>query len=488
MKWFRIAAASLPVGLLLVLPGLALAAPLPTTANIAVTDKVTPAVVRPGQDATLTVTARNAGFLPADGVRVAVPLPARLAVTRATAGRGAFDGLVWTVGALPVGATATLTLLVRGAEPATATVAAALVASTPADGDDRDDLATAALKVDGTKGRADLALAARVEPGKAEVGDPVTYAVTITNKGPDPAAGVEVADPVLTGSVLTSAASVGTVTGAAPAGGPVATAARWRVGTLAAGASATWTVRAPATVAWRGNPGLLVSQSSAADPVPADNVARIAPAVAAANLTLTRDVSNLTPTLGGEVEVTLTAANAGPDLARQVTVADPLGRGLVFESARYAAGGYDEESGRWVIGDLAAGTEQTLTLLARVAATGSIPSRATIEGTPRDPDLAGNTVETVLTAGGDPPAPAVQFRAGFPLPYTQIRLSMVEATIVGGLLFAGGVVLLLLRREPQPGPQPVRTRPSGGAWSAASPGQRSRTPGPGRHAAPDRSR
>jgi uncharacterized repeat protein (TIGR01451 family) len=279
--------------------------------------------------------------------------------------------------------------------------------------------------------------------------------------------------------VLTSAASAGTVTGAVPGGGPI----RWRVGTLAAGATATWTVRASATVAWRGNPGLLVTQSSAADPVAADNVARVAPVVAAANLTLTRDVSNLTPTLGGEVEVTLTAANAGPDLARQVTVADPLGRGLVFESARYAAGSYDEESGRWVIGDLAPGTEETLTLLARVAATGSIPSRATIEGTPRDPDVAGNAVETLLTAGGDPPAPAPLFRAGFPLPYTQIRLSMMEATIVGGLLIAGGLVLLLLLRG-----QPVRTRPWVGAWSAASPGQRSRTPGPGRHAAPDRSR
>jgi len=443
VKWFRIAAASLPVGLLLVLPALALAAPLPTTANIAVTGKVTPAVVRPGQDATLTVTARNAGFLPANGVRVAVPLPSRLAVTRATADRGAFDGLAWTVGALPVRAAATLTLLVRGAGPATVTTAAALIASTPADGDERDDLATAALRVDGTKGRADLALTARVEPAAVGVGDPVTYAVTITNKGPDPAAGVEVADPVLTGSVLTSVASAGTVAGPVPGGGPVATAARWRVGTLAPGASATWTVRAPATVAWRGNPGLLVTQSSAADPVAGDNVVRVAPLVAGADLTLTRDVSNLTPMFGGEVEVTLTAANAGPDLARQVTVADPPGRGLVFVSARYATGRYDEEGGRWVIGDLAPGTEATLTLLARVATTGPIASRATIEGTPGDPDVAGNTVETVLTASGDPPAPAPVFRAGFPLPYTQIRLSTMEATMVGGLLIAGGVVLLL---------------------------------------------
>ncbi|MEV4621233.1 DUF11 domain-containing protein [Asanoa sp. NPDC049573] len=477
MRWFRFAAASLLVGLLLVLPAPALAVPLPATANIAVTGHVTPAVVKPGRDATLTVTARNAGFLPATGVRVAVPLPSRLTVTRATADHGAFDGLVWTVGALPVGAAAKLTLLTRGAEPTTVTAAAALVASTPVDGDQRDDLATAPLRIDGKRGRADLALAARVEPAAVPVGTPVSYAVTITNKGPDPAAGVEVADPVLTGSVLTSATSAGTVTGPAPGGGPVATAARWRVGTLAAGASATWTVHAPATLGWSGSPRLLVTQSSADDPVAGDNVARVAPTVAGADLTLTRDVSNLTPVLGGEVEVTLTASNAGPDPAHQVIVADPPGRGLEFVSARYDAGRYDEESGRWEIGDLAAGAEATLRLLARVAATGRLPSRATIQGTPADPDGAGNAVETVLTASGDPPAPAPVFRSGFPLPYTQIRLSTMEASIVGGLLIAGGLVLLFLR-----------TPPSGGAWSAASPGRRSRRPGPGRHAAPARSR
>jgi len=440
--------AAVPLGLLLV-PGLALAAPasIPTTVDVAVTGTVTPAVVKPGQDATLTVTARNKGLLPAGAVRVAVPLPAQVTVTKPTGSQGTFDGLLWTVGTLPVRRTATLTLLVRGTTPVSVTATAALVGSTPRDGDTRDDLAAAPLRVAAPAGtrtpRADLVLAARVAPGVVGPGDPVTYAVTVANKGPDPAPAVEVADPMLTGTVLASSVSAGQVIGMPVRTGAPATAARWRVGTLAPGASATWTVRTLATVATRGDPAVLVTQSGADDPVSGDTVARAVPTVTAADLALTRDVSNRTPTFGQEVTVTLTVSNAGPDLARGVTVTDPPGDALVFGSASMAAGDYDGDTGRWEIGDLAPGAAATLTLRVRVAVAGRISGRATVEGEPGDPDGANNVVETVLAAGTDAPPHLPVFRTGFPLPYTQIRLSTMEATVVGGLLVVLGFVLLL---------------------------------------------
>jgi uncharacterized repeat protein (TIGR01451 family) len=448
VKGFRLAVAAVPLGLLLA-PGLALAAPapIPTTVDIAVTGTVTPAVVKPGQDATLTVTARNKGLLPAGDVRVAVPLPAQVTATRTTAAQGTFDGLVWTVGTLPVRRTTTLTLLVRSSTPASVTATAALVGSTPGDGDTRDDLAVSALRVAAPAGtrtpRADLVLAARVAPGVVGPGDPVTYAVTVANQGPDAAPAVEVADPVLTGTFLASSVSAGQVIGLPVRIGELATAARWRVGTLAPGASATWTVRTLAAVTTRGDPAVLVTQSGADDPVSGDTVARAVPTVSAADLALTRDVSNRTPTFGQEVTVTLTVSNAGPDLARGVTVTDPPVDALVFASASMAAGDYDGGTGRWEIGDLAPGAEATLTLRARVAVTGRISGRATVEGEPGDPDSANNVVETVLAAGTDAPPHLPVFRTGFPLPYTQIRLSTMEATAVGGLMVAFGLTLLL---------------------------------------------
>ncbi|WP_090793508.1 DUF11 domain-containing protein [Asanoa ishikariensis] len=487
MKGFRlaVAAAVVPLGLLLMLPGLTLAAPaptptgptatptgptptgptptpsavvlrklppptpIPTTVDVAVTGKVVPAAVRPGQDATLSFTARNEGILPAGDVRVAVPLPAQMTVVKATASQGTFDGLLWSVGALPVHKAATLTLVVRGSTPAFVTATAALVGSTPRDGDTRDDLATAALRVAPPAGirapRADLVLNARVAPELTGPGDPVTYAVTVANKGPDPATDVEVADPVLTGTFLASSVSAGQVVGMPVLTGGPATAARWRVGTLAPGASATWGIRTLATVGVQGDPAVLVTQSGAEDPVGGDTVARAVPKVNAADLALTRDVSNSTPSFGQEVTVTVTVSNAGPDLARGVTVNDPFGAELVFASASMEVGDYDD--GRWAIGDLAAGAAATLTLRARVVVAGPIRSRATVEGKPGDPDSANNVVETLLVAGSDSPPHLPVFRTGLPLPYTQIRLSTMEATVVGGLMMMFGLVLLLhLRR------------------------------------------
>ncbi|MDG4823308.1 DUF11 domain-containing protein [Asanoa sp. WMMD1127] len=503
MRWFRLAAASVPLGLVLGLPGIAPAAQptrrptaspaprpevklppggLPTTAQLTLTAKATPTTVKPGQDATLTITARNAGLLPASDIKVAVPLPAGLAVTGPAGTQGTFDGLLWTVGALPVRRTATLTLKVKGTTAATVTAAAALVSSTPPDGDSRDDLATAAIRVTPPAGarrtRADLTLTAKVTPTMAGPGDPIDYAVTVTNKGPDPATDVEVADPALTGTFLASAVTAGQVTGLPVRTGELATAARWRVGTLAPGTTATWTVRSLATVPARSDPAVLVTRSGADDPTPGDTVGRAAPTVQAADLAITREVSNETPVFGQEVAIILTVRNAGPDLARGVTVTDPPNSGLAFSSASFDAGDYDQETGRWLIGDLAAGGEVTLTLGTRVTAPGQLAGRAGVEGRPADPNSADNVAENVLTASGAAPRPGPLFRTGFPLPYTQIRLSTVEASVVGGLMIVLGLLLLNLR---------VRTPRAGGAWPAASRGRRSRRPARGRHAAPVRS-
>src|SRR5262249_54689936 len=73
-------------------------------------DNPTPSV---GQNVTFTVTARNTGPSDASGVAVADPLPAGLTLVSATAAPGTYDAGTgtWTVGALPVSASGTLTLV-----------------------------------------------------------------------------------------------------------------------------------------------------------------------------------------------------------------------------------------------------------------------------------------------------------------------------------------------------------------------------------------
>src|SRR5262249_883517 len=84
--------------------------------------------------------------------------------------------------------------------------------------------------------QADLAITKTVDHPTPNVGDVVTFTLTLTNKGPDSATGGPVPDPLPAGLIFVSAsASVGTYD---PAAGV------WTVGTLAAGASATLTITA----------------------------------------------------------------------------------------------------------------------------------------------------------------------------------------------------------------------------------------------------
>ncbi|TWV55579.1 DUF11 domain-containing protein [Streptomyces misionensis] len=86
---------------------------------------------------------------------------------------------------------------------------------------------------------ADLSVTKSADATTVTVGQTVTYRVTVRNAGPNTATGVTVADPLPAGLAFLSATpSTGTY---APATG------QWAVGVLAAGATATLTLRAKAT-------------------------------------------------------------------------------------------------------------------------------------------------------------------------------------------------------------------------------------------------
>ncbi len=102
----------------------------------------------------VVVTVANAGPDGADGVSVAVPAPPGLAYVGASADRGTFAGGTWQIGAMPAGARATLTLVVRADVAGTFQIAAEVAASsvvdptsTPGNGADENDRAGATLEV-----------------------------------------------------------------------------------------------------------------------------------------------------------------------------------------------------------------------------------------------------------------------------------------------------------------------------------------------------
>src|SRR5262249_30789830 len=141
---------------------------------------------------TFTVTVTDNGPSGATGVRVTDLLPAGLALVSATPGLGSYDGATgaWTVGALANGARATLLLAARVTAPGPRTNTAAVSAADQFDPDSGNNSASATE----TPQLAELALAKTVSNPAPNVGDTITFTVTLANRGADAATNVTVQD------------------------------------------------------------------------------------------------------------------------------------------------------------------------------------------------------------------------------------------------------------------------------------------------------
>ena len=243
----------------------------PTTqADLSVT--VTPSSTTPnfGSTVTFTIEVANAGPDQATGVVVRDQLPTGLQFVSATATQGAYvsgTGL-WTVGTLASGANATLTLVARVNTTAAVNNVAQVTASGVADPDStpnnnveaEDDQQTVTIDAPAA---ADLRLAKTIV-GQAfvNVGENLTFRLTLTNSGPDGATGVVVNDDLPAGLTFVSAtASQGTYD---------STTGLWTVGSVANGATVTLDIVATLTTAGAKNNTASIDTSNEFDPDTAD--------------------------------------------------------------------------------------------------------------------------------------------------------------------------------------------------------------------------
>ena len=120
---------------------------------------------------------------------------------------------------------------------------------------------------------ADLAVSSTGTPNPVTLGGTLTYQLTVTNNGPDPATRVSLQDtPPSAASLVSSTASQGSCTGS----GPVSCA----LGTLASGASATLTIALrPTQPGTAGNTASVSGDQT--DPAPANNQAQLQTSVLA---------------------------------------------------------------------------------------------------------------------------------------------------------------------------------------------------------------
>jgi uncharacterized repeat protein (TIGR01451 family)/fimbrial isopeptide formation D2 family protein len=176
--------------------------------------KSAPGSVVAGSSITYTVAATNNGPSDASGVQVTDPLPAGVTLTSATTSRGSCDltatPLTCAVGALPDGASATITIVGQVA-PDVAPGAGVLVNTATVTSNGPTHTATARTDVTRSFDLAVTKSANRASLPAAAPNDPraVDYTITVTNNGPSVASGVQVTDLIPTALELQSATPAG---------------------------------------------------------------------------------------------------------------------------------------------------------------------------------------------------------------------------------------------------------------------------------------
>ena len=328
-----------------------------------------------GDEATYTISLINKGPSTATGVAVTDELPSEVQFISNAPSQGTYDATsgIWTVGELASGASATLNITVKviAEEDYILNIAQVSAADQPDidsepnndDGNQSEDDEDAVI-IGGIA--ADLELVKNVDKTEVNIGDEVTFTITIQNQGGSTATGVVVNDKLPTGlSFVSSSPEVGTYD---PATG------NWTIGELLVGAIRNLEITA--TVDGIG-PYSNVAQVSEVDQpdldsTPGNNVPTEDDQDEASvggkqiDLELTKEASVTSVVVGDQFDYVLTLTNKGPNDATGVMVHDQLPGEVKYISANPSHGTYSTGPGIWNIGNLAANDVATLTITVEV--------------------------------------------------------------------------------------------------------------------------
>ena len=344
-----------------------------------------------GDEILVTINALNHGPNPATGIEVTDSLPAGFDFVSASASQGAYDPATgaWSVGSLAVGETAQLVLTATVTAPGVITNLAVKTGQNEPDPIVGNDSAAAGTPATPA---ADLEVDKEIDRHNALVGETLTFTVRATNRGPNPATGVTIADALPAGLSFVSAA--------ASQGAYDASTGIWTVGALDSPAQATLTL-----VTSVDQPTALANNASSAsqdqiDPNPINNSdAELVNAAPAADLRVTKAVSNAAPGVGALVTYTIAVTNLGPDDTTSADVSDVLPAGVAFVSASASQGSYDSGTGIWTLGTVPATGTEVLTLTGRITEPGTLVNTATRQSsTPVDPNAANDAGTATLTS------------------------------------------------------------------------------------------
>ena len=298
-------------------------------ADLSIDKAVTSAEFKAGQQATYTLIVMNSGSADATNVAVTDTIPAPLTLVSAVPSQGSpctgNPAVTCSLGTIPAGQSATVTIVVNIPASATGVVSNTAVVASPDDNVQSDnDTEMTTIDV-----MADLQIEKTPASGPVTAGAPVIYTLKVTNNGPSDASGVVVTDAI--------PAALTWVSDTCGAGPPAGSTLTWTVGNLANGAMASCTVTFMVPVAATGS---VVNQVSVvgneADSVPGNNMASTNNPIALdVTLMVTKAVDPMTPFQQGTIADYLVRVShiAGTSNANNVQATDVLDSRLTFVPA-----------------------------------------------------------------------------------------------------------------------------------------------------------
>jgi len=247
----------------------------------------------------------------------------------------------------------------------------------------------------------DVAITQSASPNPVEGGFPLTYTLTVTNNGPDPATSVVVTDALPTAAFVSATPTVGTCSGTSTVS--------CSLGTLAAGAIETITIvirplNGPGT---RNNTASVTSQIG--DSNLANNSSTLAVTITAGvDIQTTAVVSPATVLQGAPMTFVVTTRNAGPAQATGVTMTDTLPANIRVISITPSTGSCPtapplntpQAAPSTLIcnfGTLNANTQQTVTIVAEPTATGGYTNGASSTSAVAEYDTSNNAATASYT-------------------------------------------------------------------------------------------
>lgn len=377
--------------------------PVSSSHGLAVSKDATPTVVIAGQTLTYTLHYTITGNESAPSVVLTDTLPTSVTLMSCAPGCNVSGSvLTWSLGTLnPVTSGQVTVLVLVNADVPTGTLLVNSVAIGDSSGlTDTDQITTPVQEL------ANVRLSKSATPSPVPAGALLTYTLVITNDGPSAAQDVVVTD--------TLPAEVSYVS-ATPAPALISgNQLSWTLGALLPGQSALITITAQVSALLAAGTSItntaVVTTPTAGDD-PTDNPDTVTtPVTATAELVLRKHSSAALVAPGAPLTYTLIVTNFGPSAALNVVVTDTLPAEVSYASATPAPNAVSGSQLTWLLGNLAAGQTQHITVVVTVSAavTLNTPFTNTAVATTDTPgdDPANNQDEAATTPVG--PSVAIQ--------------------------------------------------------------------------------